>query len=419
MPTGRDEATILAFFVLFVFAFLAAFGMISARTATRKATEAHIANTQAAYAVETSQSLSVQAVVQQSYADDARVQAEIQSTLASEAQASAEFEGRVSRSSQAAALSAYYLETDLEIARILSVESFYGYDGWEARKALLDGLQRGSEVRVYREFGPLSNGLDIWAVDISPDGRLVAAGDTLGEITLWDANQGVRSSEQPPEAFRQTQLIYAVDFDATGNFLAAGGKDGVVGIWDRSTGRVQEIPVVYNDWVTNVAFQPGGTIIAAARRDGMVSLVDYRAGASRGVLTTTNLGAWGLAWSPDGSRLAVGYSDGSIRIWDLVSQLNPMVLRGHDETARGLAYSPDGRFLYSGGRDHRLVLGKWRAGSPSASRSRRRPGILWRWRSARTGACSSPEMRTRLARSLCGMWKRFARPVRSAVMKTG
>lgn len=67
----------------------------------------------------------------------------------------------------------------------------------------------------------------------SPDGGFLAAGDTVGRLTLWDARTWRRLAVLRPAA--STVQHAALAFSADGSLLAASAPDGSVQVWETAT----------------------------------------------------------------------------------------------------------------------------------------------------------------------------------------
>ena len=66
---------------------------------------------------------------------------------------------------------------------------------------------------------PLAHEFTVESLEFSPDGKTLAAGDTLGRITLWD----LPSSQQRGEHFRISGgTVNSLAFSSDGAFLVVG-----------------------------------------------------------------------------------------------------------------------------------------------------------------------------------------------------
>ncbi|MGV9453486.1 nSTAND1 domain-containing NTPase [Streptomyces sp. NPDC003635] len=90
----------------------------------------------------------------------------------------------------------------------------------------------------------------------SPDGRFLAAEDTVGRLTLWDARAWRRLAVLRPGA--STLDRAALAFSADGSLLAASALDGSVRVWETATPSLPAATVPVGDGpVLNLAFGSG------------------------------------------------------------------------------------------------------------------------------------------------------------------
>ncbi|HKA85893.1 MAG TPA: hypothetical protein VKD21_18645, partial [Acidimicrobiales bacterium] len=250
---------------------------------------------------------------------------------------------------------------------------------------------------------PLASGAEVFSLDVSPDGRLVAAVRFDGTVRVWDVETGRDAfivdagPLQPPYG--------TVTWSPEGDVLAVTTNDGTTGratVIDRSgrvlavhqeefgvalsgltftpdgeqlvTARMPTGPptpdaggVVTWDWRsgdvepiidTPAAFalaSPTGRLVATTSQQGTltgsggpVDVWDPAAGRRVATLAGSGGAVLDVAFSADGSRLATSGQDGTVRIWDAASGEELLVLRGH-YPAFSVAFSPDGSQLASVG----------------------------------------------------------------------
>ncbi|MEZ5966747.1 MAG: protein kinase [Planctomycetota bacterium] len=256
--------------------------------------------------------------------------------------------------------------------------------------AVMTRTPRGVEVlpvrRSRRVLGPHRD--YVVAAAFSPDGQLVAGADTMGMVTVWDADTGERLCEYRASSYELTGLAFARD----GLALFAPDKYGYHNLLDLATGSSQRIQgdhakvAVGSPIWRRVA--PGERLARAwalgrddhtlasaegvfdlrtgqllldktdwqeALRDvpnqgGTVAQIQERLDRNR----PPNVGLC-LAVSDDGKLAATGYSWGRVFVWDLSNRRLLQTLRAHLGFVFALAFSPDGR-LVTGGQDDQVRI---------------------------------------------------------------
>lgn len=187
------------------------------------------------------------------------------------------------------------------------------------------GLDRSIHI-WYPSAGGFSSALLTWAsgsshgepkaVAVSPDGKLIAVGDSEGNISLW--SRPVVGSA--PEIRDELQMwkahnagVHCLLFLQEGGRLEiiSGGEDGILRRWDAST-----------------RSQIGGDMV------------------------NSNFRLRSVALSPEGKTLAIGSAEGSVRLWDLATGSMtltidpPKDLKNYSLSSAG--FSSDGRYLAIG-----------------------------------------------------------------------
>ena len=125
----------------------------------------------------------------------------------------------------------------------------------------------------------------LYAVAAAPDGKLLASGDRVGQIRVWDVDSGACVKKFHAPAFytydrakrdRSIGGIRSLNFSADGTRLAVGGigqvtnVDGFVGparveVWDVPSGeRVFTGQAKHKAVLNHVAFDPSGTWLVGA-----------------------------------------------------------------------------------------------------------------------------------------------------------
>ena len=146
------------------------------------------------------------------------------------------------------------------------------------------------------------------------DGKLLAIGDQLGEIVLWD----VAAAKEIVTLDACQKRVYSLAYAADAAMLASVGGDNSIRLWDVKQRKQRlRIPVQVPVDAYFVAITRDGKRIASVSTKGTVKLWDAGDGRQ---LTTVSHGQRGfsIAFSPDGKRLAVRFET-SVKVWKLVN----------------------------------------------------------------------------------------------------
>ena len=334
---------------------------------------------------------------------DAQQDAEFSAATAVSERDRADLQADVSRSRELSARALANLNTGaLDLTFLLMREAFQVKDDFETRSGLLSSLQQSPHLKaflhghsklnpvrdlVYSPDGtqiaavdgtvifrwdastkvpssePLSGHTgDIWSLAYSPDGKLLASGDSDGIIRLWDVDTGEVAGE-PLEG--HGGAVNSLVFNADASLLVSGGEDSLLYVWDVARGEITGEPLsAHADTIYDLAFSLDGALLASASADGTVILwdVDGNTFTPRDkVLEGHTNWVLSLAFRPDGGILASGSADNRINLWDVETGELLLPLTGHDNWVRDIAYSPDGAFLVSASDDGTLRL--WNAKS--------------------------------------------------------
>ena len=198
----------------------------------------------------------------------------------------------------------------------------------------------------------------VWALAISPDGRLLATGMVDGKVRLWALPSGA-----PMGTLDGTGLTYCLAFSPDGTLLAATTDGPDVRIWDVATRTLRARLGPHALPSIAVAFSPdGATLISTAGFPYGVDvpaeliLWDVASGRRIAALTGHRASAGWPAFSSDGTLLATPQGDGTVTLWDVRSRRIVDVLRGHEGLVIAASFSPDGHLLATTGLDGTVRL---------------------------------------------------------------
>src|SRR5262245_2120285 len=102
----------------------------------------------------------------------------------------------------------------------------------------------------------------VWALAISPDGKLLASGGTDAAVTLWSTETGKRLDPLKGHT-AEIASHQGLDFSPDGKRLASASYDGTTRVWDVAT-RKTLLSLTHNKEVLGVVFSPDGKQVATA-----------------------------------------------------------------------------------------------------------------------------------------------------------
>ena len=199
---------------------------------------------------------------------------------------------------------------------------------------------------------------NVYYVAYSPEGDVLASGDSEGNIRLWNPDTG-----QLLRTWHADKLD-GLTFSADGSILANGGRDDSnVKVWNPDTGEHLHTLEPAVDDVFDVAFSPEGHMLASAGWGG-IDLWDASTGELvRSFPRDTGRFYLSVAFSPDGRTLACGKDFEGISLWDAERGILLKNLRIDREDVYDVAFSPDGQTLASVGNDNLVRL--WEISTPN------------------------------------------------------
>ncbi|MCP4662976.1 MAG: hypothetical protein GY856_46895 [bacterium] len=254
------------------------------------------------------------------------------------------------------------IETGMHTARISRIDvdaaGRFLVTGSADKTVRVWDLDTGQLLRILRP--PIGEGNEgrIYAVALSPDGAVVAAGgwtrfawESDHSIYLFDRRTGRLSR-------RIAGLSNDVDhltFSRDGSLLAAtlGGAHGIRVFRARDGGEVKR-DTAYGNTSYGADFDAAGRLVTTSY-DGKIRLYNPDLNLAATVSAPGGSEPFGISFSPDGRRIAVGYHD-STRT-DVLSGEDLRLLYSANSEGTNfdlvtVAWSADGTVLYAAGRNY-------------------------------------------------------------------
>jgi WD40 repeat protein len=235
-------------------------------------------------------------------------------------------------------------------------------------------------------------------VAASPDGKLVAAIDTVGEIAhVWDAGTGASLAQLRNDASEFPALAFSADgrwlatsggddvhvfdtitwaraltipglrvrqlsFDPSGPHLVTGGASGDAAIWAIPSGtRIRHLREI-GEPIDAVAFAPSGELVVTASRDGTEQVWDARSGALRSQGNFLHGKILFAEFDPTSKLLLAAGASGRVVIADAALGMPIAVFEGPQNGVRVAHFDPSSRRVVGASLDGTARV--WDATSP-------------------------------------------------------
>jgi RNA polymerase sigma factor (sigma-70 family) len=208
--------------------------------------------------------------------------------------------------------------------------------------------ESGRELRRWPQHGK------VWWLRFLPDGKTLAWGaDVAGGVCIANlqGDPGVRRIEG-------VGIYVGLDVSADGKLLAAASAEHLVEIWDLSAGRrVQRFNVQAKIALAagQVVFSPDGRLVASGGSDGTIRLWDLPQGTEVARFThprskksdkeSDRDAVQALAFSPDGSALASATRTDRVCVWDVAAGKELHRFAGDEWGTKTLQFLPDCKSL--------------------------------------------------------------------------
>ncbi|MBW4458356.1 MAG: NACHT domain-containing protein [Nostoc indistinguendum CM1-VF10] len=189
---------------------------------------------------------------------------------------------------------------------------------------------------------------NVLSIALSSDGKLLASGDTCGEIHLWSVIDGQKLFTWKGHA----SWIIEVTFSPDGQILASGGFDKIVKLWDVNTGQCLKVLEGHTGYILTIKFSSDSqTLVSSSSSELLINLWNVKTGQHLKTLQGHTLTVVSVTLSSNGQTLFSGSGDQTIRQWDIATGHCLKILQGHTDWVWSVCLSPDDKTLASGSAD--------------------------------------------------------------------
>ncbi|BAZ47631.1 WD-40 repeat-containing protein [Nostoc sp. NIES-4103] len=193
-----------------------------------------------------------------------------------------------------------------------------------------------------------------WVVSLafSPDGKILASSSTDHTVKLWD----VRTIQCLQTLCGHEHEVWSVAFSRDGQLLASGSDDQTIRLWSVSTGKCNKIFQGHTNWILSVAFSADGQILASGSDDNTIRLWNVSTGKCERIFHGHRDGIRSITFSPQGTVLASGSDDNTIRLWNVSTGECERIFYGHSNGVWSVSFNSQGDLLASGSHDRTVKL---------------------------------------------------------------
>jgi WD40 repeat protein/tetratricopeptide (TPR) repeat protein len=273
-----------------------------------------------------------------------------------------EQQGQTIESMRLASTARNYLDTQPDLALLLSLEAMSKAENVvQAKSSLSEGLTSQGSLLLGILEGHSNR---IYSIVFSSDGQLLASGSDDSAIILWDVSSPPNPNEAIGDQVESSQInspnpVKSVAFSSDDKFLASGHDDGTILLWNVETEEPMGTPLAgHRAAVNSLVFSPeeGDYTLASGSADHTIIFWDIETGEKIHTLSGHYASVQSVAFSPDGRILASGGDDRRINLWDTHTGEEIQQLPPQEGPVQSLAFSPDGQMLASGGSDGKIIL---------------------------------------------------------------
>ncbi|MCZ8118687.1 MAG: DnaJ domain-containing protein [Microcystis sp. LE18-22.4A] len=200
---------------------------------------------------------------------------------------------------------------------------------------------------------------NIGAIDVSPDGKIIASAGEDQTIKLWQRETG----KLIYSFLGVNEPIQTLAISPNSKSIIAGGLDGRISQWQLDTKQYKSsffarvnAPHSHDGVILQLAFAANERFIVSASNDKTLRIWGYHTGELKRTLIGHEEAVNTCAISPDSQIIASGSDDKTIKLWRFDHSYAYQTFIGDRAAVNSLAFSNDGQYLISGGSDKTIKI---------------------------------------------------------------
>ena len=194
----------------------------------------------------------------------------------------------------------------------------------------------------------------VTALAVSPDGSIIATGDSIGDIRLCTMD----GTAIGPPRFGHLDTVTQLQFTPNGRWLISKSRDGTFRFWSIATSTPEWIDVPGIAFPTSCVIDGGTDRVILGDHEGVVSAFEPSLGQTTAPLLELGASTTALDVTADGSLVAAATANEAPSVLRPGTTrpvtLDVAVVERPDGDLRAAALSPDGRFVAAGWSDGAL-----------------------------------------------------------------
>ncbi|MEI6765670.1 MAG: caspase family protein [Bacteroidota bacterium] len=236
-------------------------------------------------------------------------------------------------------------------------------DGTKLISADDDGMMYFRDVASYKMLKKVSLGSEIFCMNVSPDGKLLAVG-MWKIIHIFD--MATMTEVRSIAAYAGPDLVsdlLCVDFAADGKTLLSAGKnDRKIKIWNALTGSLTKTINAVADNVSADISSDGLTVIAAGGSDeDSVYKYNVTSGALIYAVQGSKRKLRKICFSPDNSQFVTADENWEAKLWDAGTGAELKVFSGHNDDVSDICFGRTPNLIFTASEDQSIWL--WDTGT--------------------------------------------------------